>query len=98
MSLKPFARRALLALVGAVVAFGALSGGAFARSSSNVAVIPGYGAPVYPGYFGIPGFPAAAPELAAYRFTPVGSSDLTAAKLQGFDTIVLYGLQWRTLS
>ena len=98
MSQRPTVLRAFVVFVAVLAAFGALSGGAFAGSSTNVAVVPGFGAPVYPGYFGVPGFPASAPELASYRFTPVGSSGLSSVELQGFDTVVLYGLQWSTLS
>lgn len=98
MSFRPNALRVLVVFAVSLVAFGASASGAFAGTSSNVAVVPGFGPPVYPGYFGVPGFPASAPELGSYHFTSVGSSGLSSAKLQGFDTVVLYGLQWNTLS
>ena len=96
MTGKPTARRGIVVLLATFVAFAALSANAFAQSSSKVAVVPGFGAPVYPGFFGVPNFPTS--RFPGYQFTAVGSSNLTSAKLQGFDTVILYGLKWDTLS
>lgn len=96
MTFKSSALRAAVAFVAVLGVFGAVSANAFARSSTKVAVVPGYTAPVYPGFFGIPVFPANA--LPGYQFTAVSSSNLTASKLRGFDTVMIYGLRWNTLS
>jgi hypothetical protein len=63
-----------------------------------VAVIPGFVAPKYSGFIGVPNFPAGDSSLAAYHFSQLAAGAVTPAALQGVDTVVLYGLQWATLS
>src|SRR5713226_10011147 len=84
----------------AAVLIGALSRPASAapQSSLNVAVIPGFTAPIYPSTHGIPNFPTTAPELSAYHFSQLSTSGVTSAALQSYDTVILYGLCWGTLS
>jgi hypothetical protein len=68
------------------------------QASVKVGVVPGFTPPTYPGYFGIPKLPRSAPELAPYHFSEVPPAQVTAAKLQGFDTVLLYGIRWSDLS
>src|SRR5206468_3426618 len=68
------------------------------QSSVDVAVVPGFAPTPAPGYFGIPALPVGAPQLAAYHFTEVPAAQVTAAKLQGFDTVLVYGTPWSDLS
>jgi hypothetical protein len=69
-----------------------------AQASVKVGVVPGFTPPPYPGYFGIPKLPRSAPELAPYHFSEVPAAQVTAANLQGFDTVLLYGIRWSDLS
>jgi uncharacterized membrane protein YgcG len=84
----------------AAVLIGALSSPASAapQSSVNVAVIPGFTPPIYSGTFGVPNFPTTAPGLSAYHFSQLSASGVTSAALQSYDTVILYGLRWGTLS
>ncbi len=68
------------------------------QPSANVAVVPGFAPPTYPPYFGIPMLPVSAAQLAPYHFTQVPADQVTAAKLQAFDTVLLYGIRWSDLS
>jgi hypothetical protein len=68
------------------------------QSSVNVAVVPGYTAPTYPVFNGVGKFPAGNSRLSAYHFSPLPTSKLTASGLAPYDTVVLYGLRWNTLS
>ena len=68
------------------------------QPSADVAVVPGFAPPTYSGYFGIPKLPVSAAQLAPYHFTQVPAAQVTAAKLQGFDTVLLYGIRWSDLS
>jgi hypothetical protein len=68
------------------------------QPSANIAVIPGFEPPVYTGTYGIPTFPSTTPELSNYRFGEVSVSNVTTKTLQSFDTVVLYGLRWNTLT
>jgi hypothetical protein len=67
------------------------------QSSVNVAVVPGFKAPAYPGYGGVGTFPASNPRLSAYHFSQLPLSNLTAGNLASYDTVVLYGLRWNTI-
>jgi hypothetical protein len=69
-----------------------------ARTSSKVAVIPGFKAPQYPGYHGVPAFPASDSRLSAYHFTQVSASQVTTTLLRQYDTVLLYGIRWSDLS
>lgn len=71
--------------------------GSATQSSVKVAVVPGYKAPVYPGYGGVGTFPAGNPRLSAYHFSQLPVSSLTPGKLAAYDTVVLYGLRWNTI-
>jgi hypothetical protein len=68
------------------------------QSSVNVAVVPGFKAPIYPGYAGVGNFPAANSRLSAYHFTELPFSKLTASGLAPYDTVILYGVQWNSIS
>ena len=68
------------------------------QPSANVLVIPGFQAPHYSGTVGVPRFPTGNPGLAAYHFAQLGAGAVTPAALQPYDTIVLYGVRWATLS
>jgi hypothetical protein len=72
--------------------------GSSGRPSANVLVIPAFQAPHYPGAVGVPRFPTSDPRLAAYHFAQLGAGAVTPAALQPYDTIVLYGVRWATLS
>ena len=72
--------------------------GSATQSSVKVAVVPGFKAPSYPGYGGIGTFPAANPRLSAYHFSELATSNLTAGNLASYDTVILYGLRWSTIS
>jgi hypothetical protein len=69
-----------------------------AQPSVSVAVVPGFTPKTYPGYYGVPKLPVSAPQLAAYHFTEVSAAQVSAAKLEGFDTVFLYGIRWSDLS
>lgn len=64
------------------------------QSSSKVAVIPGYTAPKYSGFFGVPDFPANAPQVSAYHFSQLPTGQVTTASLANYDTVILYGIRW----
>ena len=68
------------------------------RASVEVAVVPGFVSPTYPGYYGIPKLPVTDPQLSHFHFTEVPASKVTTAKLQQFDTVLLYGMRWSSLS
>ena len=68
------------------------------QASLNVAVVPGYTAPIYPGYSGVGKFPAGNSQLAAYHFSPLAANNLTAASLASYDTVILYGIRWSSIS
>jgi hypothetical protein len=68
------------------------------QSSLNVAVVPGFKAPIYPGYAGVGDFPAGNSRLHAYNFKALPTSKLTASGLAPYDTVILYGVQWNTIS
>jgi hypothetical protein len=98
--------RSMAALLGlATVAVTVLLGGGAraqagapsAQPSVNVGVIPGFRAPRYPGFIGVPAFPAGASGLAGYHFSQLAAGAVTPAVLQGFDTVVLYGVRWTDL-
>lgn len=62
--------------------------------SSKVAVVPGIAPPPYPGNRGVTPLPVKAPELAKYQFTSLPANMVTATALQGYDTVILYGIRW----
>ena len=68
------------------------------QSSVNVAVVPGFNAPIYPGFAGVGKFPATNSQLSAYHFTELPTSKLTASGLAPYDTVILYGIKWNTIS
>lgn len=68
------------------------------RKSSHVAVIPGFTAPQYSGYHGVPAFPASDSRLSAYHFTQVPANQVTSALLKQYDTVILYGIRWSDFS
>lgn len=68
------------------------------QASANIAVVPGFTPPTYPSYFGIPKLPISAAQLAPYHFSELPAAQVTAANLQGFDTVLLYGIRWSDLS
>jgi hypothetical protein len=99
---RPHAARILVASLAALALSAALlqnpahSGGATAATqpSSNVAVIPGFAPKAYSGNAGVPPLPVTAPELANYHFSQLSASQVTAATLNGYDTVLLYGIKW----
>jgi hypothetical protein len=68
------------------------------QPSAEVAVVPGFTPPAYPGSFGIPKLPRSAALLAPYHFSELPAAQVTSANLQGFDTVLLYGIRWSDLS
>lgn len=68
------------------------------QGSLEVAVIPGFTAPRYPGFFGVPTFPAGAPQLSAYHFSQLPANQVTTTALSSYDTAILYGIRWSDLS
>ena len=68
------------------------------RSSSRVAVIPGFHPRAYPGHFGVPALPVKNPLLASYHFTRLTTSKVTPAALANYDTVILYGIRWSDIS
>ena len=68
------------------------------QASSQVAVIPGFAAPKYPGFFGVPAFPAGAAQLSAYHFSQLPTNQVTPSALSSYDTAILYGIRWSDLS
>jgi hypothetical protein len=79
-------------------AHGRGAAGAVTQSSSQVAVVPGFTAPVYPGYYGVPKFPATDPQLAHYHFSQLAATHVNTAALASYDTVILYGIRWSDLS
>jgi hypothetical protein len=80
---------------------GSTAGQGAVRSSQpsvNVAVVPGFVSPTYPGYYGIPKLPVTDPQLSSFHFTAVPAAQVTTTKLQQFDTVLLYGIRWSDLS
>jgi hypothetical protein len=71
---------------------------AASQASVKVAVVPGFAPPTYPGYYGIPKLPVTDPQLSHFQFTQLPPSQVTATKLQQFDTVLLYGIRWSSLS
>src|SRR5215467_5732047 len=97
-------RRAVAVLAAGLIAAAFLGfpghsrGAALATQASvNVAVVPGFKAPVYPGFGGVGNFPASNPRLSAYHFSQLAVSNLTAGNLASYDTVVLYGIRWSTI-
>lgn len=74
------------------------AGAAATQASSNVVVIPGFTAPKYPGFFGVPAFPTGAPQLSAYHFSQLPAVQVTPAALSSYDTAILYGIRWSDIS
>ncbi|HZT84454.1 MAG TPA: hypothetical protein VE984_03420 [Gaiellaceae bacterium] len=68
------------------------------QASLSVAVVPGFTAPIYPGYSGVGKFPVGNPQLSAYHFRAVAASKLTASSLAPYDTVILYGIRWADIS
>jgi len=64
------------------------------QASSNVAVVPGYNPPQYQNFYGVPPFPASAPQVGSFRFSELAANAVTPAALASFDTVVLYGIRW----
>jgi hypothetical protein len=88
-------------VIALAVATAVLPGNASPRTSqasTNVVVIPGFTAPVYPGFKGVPTFPTGAAQLSGYSFSQLAASAVSPAALQPYDTIILYGIRWATLS
>lgn len=70
------------------------AGGA-AQPSNNIAVVPGFAPKPYPGKEpGVPPLPINAPGLSKYHWSQLPAASITAAALQGYDTVVLYGILW----
>lgn len=68
------------------------------QASVQVAVVPGFAPPTYPGYYGIPKLPVTDPQLSDFHFTELPLSKVTTTNLQHFDTVLLYGVRWSSLS
>ncbi|MFL5960979.1 MAG: hypothetical protein ACJ75G_12035 [Gaiellaceae bacterium] len=66
--------------------------------SSQVAVIPGFNPPRYPGYYGVPALPVSDQQLSGYHFTQVPRDQVTGTLLKQYDTVLLYGIRWSDLS
>jgi hypothetical protein len=81
--------------VSALLVTPALSGSAATTQASvDVAVVPGFTPPPYPGFFGVPPLPVSAPELSAYHFTALAPGSVTAGALASYDTVLLYAIRW----
>src|ERR1700759_2985891 len=103
--LRPSMRLGVAALAAVGLAAGFLGAPGHSRgaasathSSVNVAVVPGFNAPIYPGFAGVGKFPSTNPQLSAYHFTELPTSKLTASGLAPYDTVILYGIRWNTIS
>lgn len=70
------------------------AGAAATQKSVDVAVIPGFAPPPYPGSSGVPAFPVGAAQLSAYHFTPLAANHVTTAALSSYDTVILYAIRW----
>jgi hypothetical protein len=68
------------------------------QASVDVAVVPGFTPPAYPGFHGVPPLPVSAPQLSAYHFTALATGDVTTAALASYDTVLLYGIRWSDIS
>ena len=68
------------------------------QASLQVVVIPGYTAPKYPGFFGVPTFPSGAPQLSGYHFSQLAANQVTSSALSSYDTAILYGIRWSDIS
>jgi hypothetical protein len=68
------------------------------RSSSEVAVIPGFDPPAYPDFFGVPALPVHDSQLASYHFTELAANKVTPAALRNYDTVILYAIRWNDIS
>jgi hypothetical protein len=88
------------ALVLAFVLLGSPAGsrGAAAAGSpsNNVAVVPGFAPPSYPGNQSVPPLTTVLklPMYSQYHFTQLGASAVTTAALKNYDTVILYGIRW----
>jgi hypothetical protein len=100
------ALRILIAALAAVIVSAAFleqpghsrGAGAATQASVNVAVIPGYTPPTYPGYHGVSALPVGAPQLSAYHFSQLPANQVTASALSSYDTAILYGIRWSGIS
>jgi hypothetical protein len=89
---------AVLAVSTAALGYPTHSGaaGAAGGSSSNVAVVPGFAPPSYPGFSGVPALPVNLfPE---YNFTALAADAVTPTSLENYDTVILYGIRWSDFS
>jgi hypothetical protein len=68
------------------------------QASVHVAVVQGFAPPTYPGYYGIPKLPVTDPQLSHFHFTQLSPSKVTTTNLHQFDTVLLYGIRWGSLS
>ena len=101
--MKPVLLGALAAvfIAAGIAGYGSLTRAAQARSaetSANIALIPGAHATHYSDTQSIPPFPENDPQLSGYHFTDLSIAAVTAAALQPFDTVVLYGERWSDFS
>ena len=105
----PFRRRNLRILIAAAAAVSlwtsflgspahSSGAGTGTQPSLNVAVVPGFAPPTYPGYNGIPPLPVGAPQLSGYHFSQLPAAQVTATALSQFDTVILYGIRWNDIS
>lgn len=92
------------ALVSLALLQGAGAGRSAARAattsghpSSKVAVIPGFTAPTYSGHYGVPAFPANAPQVSGFHFSQLPTAQVTTASLAKYDTAILYGIRWNDI-
>ena len=69
-------------------------GAAATQANLDVAVIPGFSPPTYPGFYGVPPLPTKASQLAAFHFSQLAATKVTTAALSSYDTAVLYGIRW----
>jgi hypothetical protein len=93
----PIAALAAVILSIGVLALPAHSRGAAAAAtekSLNVAVIPGFTPPAYPGTHGVPPLPVGASQLSPYHFSELPASDVTVSALSKYDTVMLYAIRW----
>lgn len=77
---------------------GSHAASAASQKSVEVAVIPGFAPPTYSPYYGIPKLPVKDPQLSQFHFTELPPSKTNTAHLQQFDTVLLYGIRWSSLS
>lgn len=68
------------------------------QSSVNVAVVPGFTPPVYPGYHGVSTLPVGSPQLSGYHFSQLPANKVSASALSSYDTVMLYGIRWSDIS